>query len=95
MFDLPKTDILFADSNRGIYIPQHFAESVVRECVEGVTEADWGDLEMGPEHPFYWYAWYEVLDNAIATDPDSGIVYRLYQDGYLWLVPIDWEPEED
>ena len=79
--------MLFLDSNRGVYIPQNFAEIVKRDCVSGVTEDDWNVLAAGPDHESYWDVWNDVESNARVTDPDSGIVYYLYQDGDLWLVP--------
>ena len=82
----------YADSARGIYIPQFFAESIKRECVSGVSEEDWNILESGPDHEQYWDAWTDVLDNAELTD-SSGVVWTLYQDGDLWLIPesFDWD----
>lgn len=81
--------ILFADSNRGQYIPQHFAQAIKRECVEGVTADDWAILDAGPDHEWYWETFDSVESNALVRDPESGISYRLYQDGDLWLVPED------
>lgn len=98
MFNLPDTAILFADSARGVYIPQHFAESIQRDCVTGVTQEQWAILALDPNDPeteWYWETWEDVENNAVITDKDSGIAYRLYQDGDLWLVPIDWNPEEE
>ena len=95
MFDLPESAILFSDSARGIYIPQHFAESVKRECVSGISPVQFAILRHGPEDEFYWDVWNEVVEsNAIVTDPESGIAYTLFQDGDLWLVPTDWTPDD-
>ena len=86
---------LFLDSNRGIYIPQHFAESVKRECVSGIEMRDLDRLAAGPDsEEFYWDVWDRVESNAIVTDPESGIAYTLFQDGDLWLVPTDWTPDD-
>jgi hypothetical protein len=93
MFDLPEAAILFADSSRGVYIPQFFADSIRRECVTGVDSGDWAILETGPDHELYWDAWHDVESNAIVTD-SNGQEFRLYQDGDLWLVPIEWNPED-
>lgn len=94
MFDLPESAILFSDSARGIYIPQHFAETVKRECVTCVDSADLDILAKGPDTcEFYWDIWSDVESRAILIDPDSGTEYKLYQDGDLWLVPADWSPE--
>lgn len=78
--------VLFADSSRGVYIPKHFADSVVRSKVSGIDLADLDTLQGDMESDSYWDAWTHVLDNATVTD-DDGTVYRLYQDGDLWLVP--------
>jgi hypothetical protein len=93
MFDLPEAAILFADSSRGVYIPQFFAESIRRECVTGVDSGDWAILETGPDHEQYWDAWNDVESRAIVTD-SNGQEFCLYQDGDLWLVPIEWNPED-
>lgn len=98
MFDLPETAILYADSARGVYIPQHFAESIRRDCVEGVTQEQWDILTLGPNDDstpsYYWDVWCEVESSAVVTSKETGVAYRLYQDGDLWLVPVDWNPEE-
>jgi hypothetical protein len=78
---------LYADSNRGVYIPQHFAESINRACVTGVSEEDYNILLAGPEHEFYWETWGRVTDNAVITNPNTGKECYLYQDGDLWVVP--------
>lgn len=85
--------ILFLDGNRGVYIPQQFAQMIDRNCVH----ADTGDnrLEMaldylikeGIDGEFYWDEWTYILDNALVTNPENGIMYRLHQDGDLWLLP--------
>lgn len=73
---------LFADSARGIYIPQHFAESAQRGKFTGIDAEQWSILESGPEHEYYWDVWSEVLDNAETIDGQI-----LHQDGDLWIVP--------
>jgi hypothetical protein len=97
MFDLPESAILYADSARGVYIPQFFAESVNRYtiCLWSSWIADLDILCQGPDSESYWDVWCSVLDNLTLTDPDTGVTYRLYQDGDLWLVPSDWQPEEE
>jgi len=94
MFELPHNAELYASDNRGIYIPQYFAESIQRECLGGVSNEDMQILLDGPEAEYYWDAWDTVLDNAILTDK-NGKRWSLYQDGDLWLVPEDWIPEGD
>ena len=80
--------MLLFNSNRGVYIPQNFAEEMVRECVEGVSDEVYKTLESGPKHDFYWEAWESVLNSAILTD--NGKTYTLHQDGDVWLIPNDW-----
>jgi hypothetical protein len=94
-FDLPDSAFLYADSNRGIYIPQYFAESVIRDAVKGVTESQWVVLESGPDAEWYWDTWDSVLNNARLTKESTGRVYVLWQDGDLWCVPADWTPCDD
>ena len=72
---------LYADSARGIYIPQYFAETVKRDEILFVTDEEWDILEAGPEHEFYWDAWDSVLNSAETRD--GGV---LWQDGDLWII---------
>lgn len=72
--------ILFADSNRGQYIPQHFAEAVDRSKITGVTDEEYAILAEGPDNEWYWETWDRVLGNASTTDGQI-----LYQDGDLWI----------
>ena len=92
-FDIPHDALLFADSSRGVYIPQHFAESVNREYVFNVNDEQYTILNSGPEQEGYWDVWVEVLDGAILIDSD-GRKWQLWQDGDLWLIPSDWQPNE-
>ena len=87
LIDLNRAE-LFADSARGIYIPQHFAEAVKREHVSGVTAEDWETLEAGPDAEHYWAIWDRVLNSATIQHPTLGACY-LWQDGDLWIVPHD------
>lgn len=75
---------LFFDGNRGVYIPQHFAESIDPKDWTGIDPEDLDVLRKGPDHEFYWDSWTSVLDNAETKD---GRV--LWQDGDLWLVARD------
>jgi len=94
MYDLPESAILYADSAHGVYIPQYFAESIKRECVSGVDPFDLDSLAMGPDEcEHYWDTWHHVESNAVVTDSDGNQFY-LYQDGDLWLIPVDYELEE-
>ena len=78
--------ILLFDSNRGIYIPQNFAQEMNREMITGVTAEQWEILEDGPDHEWYWETWSEVESDAILNHPDHGKMY-LKQDGDLWAIP--------
>jgi hypothetical protein len=75
--------VLYADSARGIYIPQYFAESSSKGW-SGVEESERDILLEGPEHLEYWDAWCKVLDNA--EYHNHGHVWRLYQNGDLFVV---------
>lgn len=93
---------LFLSDARGQYIPRDFALSIKRECLEGVDPADLDYLARGPggclddddsladgetvRGEWYWDTWQTVCDNAVVTDPLSGVVYTVYQDGDCWLV---------
>ena len=77
---------LYADSNRGQFIPQFFAQSILREHVAGVTESQFAALEAGPDAEDYWDVWNEVQTNAVITDKE-GRKWSLYQDGDLWMIP--------
>jgi hypothetical protein len=94
MFEDDETDLsraeLFADGSRGVYIPQHFAESVKREYVDGVSAEDWETLEAGPDADWYWDTWDRVTNNATINHPTLGKCY-LWQEGDLWIVPFAQE----
>jgi hypothetical protein len=83
--DLDKAE-LYADSNRGMYIPQFFAQSVKRDLIKNIDADDWNILLAGPDHELYWDVWETVLDNAEINHPDLGKCI-LFQDGDLWIVP--------
>lgn len=83
--------LLYLSDSRGVYIPQNFAQQTKRECVTGIDDDDWNYLLAGPDHECYWDAWCVVCDDAIVTDPNTGIRYSVYQDGDCWLVPIKTE----
>ena len=80
------TDLIYLllDEDRGIYLPQAFAESA--EGWKNIDPKDREALLAGPDHDFYWDAWNSVLDNATWTDPENHEVFYLYQDGNLYAV---------
>lgn len=79
---------IFADSNRGQYIPQYFAESVKRDALQGVKAEDLATLESGPDAESYWEVWESVLNNAELTDA-QGRKWKLHQDGDLFFYRTD------
>lgn len=83
---------LFLSDSRGVYIPRDFAKSIKRDCVKNVSPDEWQTLEAGPDADSYWDVWSDVLDFAEITDPVTGVVYTLHQDGDLWLIPqgMEW-----
>lgn len=97
----------YLDGARGQYIPRDFARGTKRDCIEGVDQKDLDYLALGPggcldectalqegetvRGEFYWDTWQTVCDDAIVIDPDSGLRFKLYQDDSLFLVPEDWE----
>jgi hypothetical protein len=87
---------LYADGARGVYIPQHFAESCKREYVKNVSDEDWKILEAGPtvENESYWDAWSDVVSNAKIEAPDGKTGF-LWQDGDLWVVWGEDDPDHD
>ncbi len=88
--------MLWLDSNRGVYIPQSFAQSFADRAkhVANVSDEDWAILEAGPDHEFYWDTWNDVEQSAIVTD-ENGVKFRLHQDGDLWLIPEGMEYDEE
>tara|TARA_R110000851_G_scaffold194288_1_gene345096 strand:+ start:162 stop:944 length:783 start_codon:yes stop_codon:yes gene_type:complete len=76
-----KQAILFATDSRGIYIPQHFAESHMPQKWEGYNDEDITILLAGPDHEQYWEAWDSVLNDAETINGGT-----LHQDGDLWVV---------
>lgn len=71
------------DSDRGIYIPQYFAQRLAAQF-SNIDLEDIEILESGPDNEFYWESWETVLDNAWMKR--EGITYRLHQDMDLFLV---------
>jgi len=90
--------MLWLDDHRGVYIPRDFANSFANRAkdVSGVSDDDWSVLEAGPDHEHYWDVWQDVAENAIVTDA-NGVLYRVYQDGACWLVPMamEWSDKEE
>jgi hypothetical protein len=88
-FNIPDDAILLLSDARGIYIPRDFIREVLPECLSGVSDWARATLADGPDAEGYWDAWSDVCDKARVTDPKSGTVYTVYQDGDCWLIPTN------
>lgn len=87
--------ILFSDSARGVYIPQHFATNCDRAKLRNISDSDLQILADGEiERDDYWKIWSDVLDSAEFVS-DSGDVYTLWQDGDLWALCFDRMTDEE
>ena len=76
-----KQAVIYADSSRGIYIPQHFAETYNEESWIHIDQEAINILLIGLDDESYWDAWQDILDNAETTCGGY-----LHQDGDLWIV---------
>ena len=79
--------ILLLSSNRGVYIPQHFAQDEQLTAEFGFASDD-PDItllksENALDDEWYWEAWNNVLDKAVSTKG-----YTLHQDEDLWAVHV-------
>ena len=88
--------ILLLSDARGIYIPRDFARDFKfgEDGWQGVSEGE-REVLADPHHDDYWNVWNTVLSNAHYTDPSSGKVYHLHQDGDLWAVCYDSMTDEE
>lgn len=88
--------LLWLSDARGMYIPRDFAQSFEDRdtYVSNVSADDWAILEYGPEHEHYWDVWNDVEQNARITNL-QGDIFRVYQDGDCWLIPIGMEHDEE
>ncbi len=99
---LPETAELYLDGSRGQYIPQAFFEVTRADCINWTCDDETRKwiLEScaDPANEDYWEAWNEVEGSGrlTVTNPDTEVEYTLYQDGDLWLIPVNAEwPEEE
>jgi hypothetical protein len=76
-----KTAQLYADSARGIYIPQYFAETIDWNAIDNWNEDERDILLAGPDHESYWDVWDSILNNVVTVC--GGV---LWQDGDLWII---------
>ena len=86
------TTLLFADSDRGVYIPYYFARNInVNAFSDTSTIPKAEALEIlkelagGPGIEHYWELWDDVTDKTQWVI--NGITYSLHHEGDLWLVP--------
>jgi hypothetical protein len=78
-------DLLVSDRH-GVYIPQIFAGFDFTNWT-GIVAEDIEILLRGPDHEDsqnYWDVWNDVTMDAVHTDT-NGNVWRLWQDGDLWI----------
>lgn len=84
--------ILLVDSNRGIYAPQSALLCLDPEKVtfKGANHIDILTVKRGPDpdNSDYWESW-DCLMDCVLIVKDTGEEYSFYQDGDIWLVPID------
>ena len=84
--------ILLADSNRGIYAAQYAIKSLDPENVtfENANHIDILTVKIGPDpdNSDYWQSW-DSLSNAVIIEKKTGKKYHFYQDGDVWLVPVE------
>lgn len=86
------------DSNRGIYMGQHFAQVLNLEwCigrVKGLSDDEWQALHDGPNkqpNDDYWLA-VEKIDQVEVVTQD-GTKYKVYWGDGIFLYPISIEEE--
>ena len=93
---IPDNVILMLSDARGIYIPRDFTchYQIGEDGWQGISEDD-REVLSDPENEWYWETWDSVLGNAHYTDPSSGKVYHLHQDGDLWAFCYDSMTDEE
>lgn len=93
MDELPDNAECWLDSNRGVYIPQTFAEDFLLDCdgrlykhVKGVSFNDLKILCAGPDTEWYWETWESVLNNVVLVD-DKGVEWGIIHSEDLFGYP--------
>jgi hypothetical protein len=87
--------IVVVSDSHGIYQAQYFAGIVRHDLVTGVSDDEWEIIQAGPDDEAYWDVWADIEQNACITSPETGIKYRVWQDGDIWLVPEDCKVPEN
>lgn len=97
----PDTDCrLLISDIQGIYIPQLYCQQLTEDdAVEyGVQWSDVVCCQSGPEQEWYWESWQAIIDSAEITEPatlkEDESVWRLHQNGDLWMIRADVELPE-
>ena len=85
--------LLLINDNQGIFIPQSFAERYADNWRLGNSDA-LDIVKEGPNHPEYWESWECVLNEATLTDNHNNL-WRLYQDGDLWMICTELMTDEE
>jgi len=83
---------ILIDGSSGQFVPQRFVNEMDLSKFEGIDETDIESCQ-DPECEWYWDAWDQILSNAIYRE--NGEVWRLHQDGDLFLVNDDRMTEEE
>lgn len=84
---------LLVSDNRGVYIPQTFAENFDLSVWKNIDPKDIETLKEGPDAEWYWEAWESVLNSASYVK--NGQAWFLYQDGDLWAYNPDLMTDEE
>lgn len=83
---------LLLNSTRGQFIPRDFVTGFDLSKFAGIPSAVAEECK-NPEHEEYWDAWNAILYNASYIE--DGRVFKLHQDGDLWLVCWDELTDEE
>ena len=83
------------DGSHGVFVPQWFAQTVNRTLLSGVSieTLDYLAKEESLEDDGFWEEWDSVLNNARITH--NGKIYRLHQDGDLFIIDCDNLTEDE
>lgn len=82
----PNASLLISDAH-GMYIPQLFATGFNWDIPPELQE-DFDIIRQGPDHEEYWDAWYNITNNFEPCD-DNCKRCGIYQQGDLWMIPLD------
>lgn len=83
---------LLLDANRGVDIPRDFAKEICLDQFTGISDEDLADIQ-DTNSDWYWEAWDSILNDA--EYHGDGNVWRLYQDGDLFLICPELMADEE